>query len=83
MKLFIVENYQAILDLWDGSDTRARINGIASHMVKFEYFFGVSLLYMILRHTDNLSKSLQSGSMSASHAQKIAAMTVKTLQVRL
>ena len=38
---------------------------------------------MILRHTDNLSKSLQSGSMSASHAQKIAAMTIKTLQFQL
>ena len=42
-------------------------------------FFGVFLVELILRHTDNLSKTLQAPSISAAVGQKITAMTVKTL----
>ena len=84
----ILENYDAILELWDtilsnrpDSETRARINGVASQMKTFDYFFGASLLRLILRHTDNLSKTLQHTKMSASEGRSIARKTVATLQV--
>ena len=50
-------------------------------MQTFEYFFGTCLLHSILRHTNNLSKTMQHTIMSAAEAQHLAAMTVTTLQV--
>ncbi len=52
-------------------------------MRKFEYFFGANLVLIILKHTDNLSKTLQKTKMSASEGQVIAKMTVSTLQVNI
>jgi len=56
---------------------KARIIGVQAHFRKFQYFFGGEL---ILKHSDNLSKTLQSPKLSASEGQRIAAMTVKTLK---
>ena len=50
-------------------------------MQTFEYFFGTCLVHSILRHTDNLSKTMQHAKMSAAEAQHLTAMTVTTLQV--
>ena len=36
---------------------KARIQGVAAQMRKFDFFFEVSLGYLILRHTDSLSKN--------------------------
>lgn len=84
----ILDNYEVILQLWDDilddnpdSETRARVNGVASQMQSFNYFFGACLLRSVLRHTDNLSKTLQHTRMSACEAQSITKMTVTTLQV--
>ena len=46
--------------------------------MKFDFFFGVSLDLLILRHTDNLSRTLQGTDMSASEGQKVTEMTVTT-----
>lgn len=51
-------------------------------MNTFEFFLDVHLLHIILRHTDNLSKTLQMTKMSAAEGQKLADMTVNALQVR-
>ena len=48
-------------------------------MQMFDFFYGATLAYMILRHTDNLSCALQKGDISASEGQDTTAMTVKTL----
>lgn len=48
-------------------------------MTTFEYFFGLLLGERILKHTDNLSKTLQNPSLSASDSQEIAELTCKTL----
>ncbi len=58
-------------------------SGVSSQMRKFEYFFGANLVLIILKHTDNLSKTLQKTKMSASEGQVIAKMTVSTLQVNI
>ena len=62
----ILSNYAVLQELWDesvdfvrDSETIARINGVASQMSKFSFLFGVVLGEMILRYTDNLSKTLQ------------------------
>ncbi len=59
---------------------KARIRGVAAVMESFEYFFAISLAELLLRHSDNLSKTLQSSSISAAEGQKIAEMTVVTLE---
>ena len=59
---------------------RSRIQGISACMRTFDFFFGVSLGELLLNHSDNLSRTLQASSMSAAEGQKIANMTVTTLQ---
>ena len=47
----------------------------------FSYLFGyISLGKLLLRHSDNLSKTLQSPKLSAAESQRIASTTVKALQ---
>ena len=84
----VIDNYNALMELWEDilsdrvdSETRARVNGVSSQMSHFEFFLGVHLLLVILRHTDHLSKILQSTKMSASEGQHLANLTVTALQV--
>lgn len=83
----IITNYEPLQMLWEESLTfvkdtemKSRIQGVATCMESFDFFFGASLGELLLRHSDNLSKALQSTSMSAAEGQKIAEMTVITLQ---
>lgn len=76
------------MQLWDDilddnpdSEIGAHVNGVATQMRCFDYFFGAYLLRNVLRHTDNLSKTMQHTKMSACEAQSITKMTVTTLQV--
>lgn len=48
-------------------------------MQKFEYYFGIYLGDLILRHSDNLSKTLQKTDISASEGYEVAKMTLQTL----
>ena len=73
----IISNYSVLQELWEEAKTIARetevidrLNGVADIMEKFEFLFGVLLGELILKHTDNLSKTLQ-----------FAALADKTLQV--
>ena len=55
---------------------KSRIQDVAAQMATFNFYFGSSLaLLRILRHADNLNKSLQKKDMSAAEGQIIAAMT--------
>ena len=58
---------------------KARIISAQAQFTKFLYFFDVLLRELSLKHSDNLSKALQSPKLSTSEGQQIAAMTVKTL----
>lgn len=49
-------------------------------MKTFDYLYGNTLGELILRHSDNLSRTLQSKSLSAAEGQQAAKMTVKTIQ---
>ncbi len=83
----ILNNFTVLLKLRDesldvvkDSDMKARIQGVAAQMRKFEFFFGVSLGFLILRHTDNLSKTLQRADMSAAEGQEVVSLTLTTLK---
>ena len=83
----VISNYEVIQAVWDealdvarDSETRARLIGVQHCMSTFEYFFGVMLGEMILKHTDNLSKTLQDPKLSASEGQQLADLTRKTLE---
>ena len=76
-----------LLELWDESletvretEMKARIQGVAAQMKKFEFFFGVSLGLLILRHTDNLSRTMQRADMSAAEGQEVMCLTLSTLK---
>ena len=57
----------------------AKCNGVRSQLANFDFLFGVSLGAKVLSLADNLSKSLQSATLSASEGQAIAKATVDAL----
>ena len=59
---------------------KARIQGVSAQMKKFEFFFGVSLGLLILRHTDNLSRTVRKQDMSAAEGQELVSLTLTTLK---
>ena len=58
--------------------TKAMILGIEAQMKTFNYLFGMLLGEVILRNTDNLSRTLQHQHLSATEGQNVASLTVKT-----
>lgn len=83
----ILDNFTVLQELWELSydesrdtEIRARIQGVAAQMSKFEFYYAASLAEMILRHTDNLSKTLQRNDISAAEGQKVAQQVRQTLQ---
>lgn len=50
-------------------------------MFTFEYLFGNVLGEILLKHADNLSRTLQDKAMSAAEGQEIARMTVDTMKL--
>ena len=49
-------------------------------MKTFDFFFGLCLGQRHCSLTDNLSKTLQKGNMSAVSGQRLASLTAKTIQ---
>lgn len=83
----IFERYHALQSLWKvclsetlESEVRARIIGCRAQMETFNFFFGLLLSHRIYSITDNLSKTLQKEKMSALNGQRLARLTLKTLQ---
>ena len=72
-----LENYSILVELWStalqhtkDTEIKSRIQGVAAQMATFNSYFGSSLALLILRHADNLSKSLQTKDMSAAEGIK-------------
>ena len=72
--------WQESLDVVKEAEMRSRIQGVSLCMKSIEFFFGLLLGELLLRDSDNLSKTLQSPHMSAAEGQKIAKMTIHTLE---
>ena len=82
----ILANYDVLQRTWEealqattDTEVKARIQGVAAQMTTFTYLFGSMLSELVLKHTDNLSRTLQHASMSAAEGQQVTAMTVATL----
>ena len=83
----ILANYNILTQLWDecleGSlvpDVKGRIVGVKFLMSQFKLLFGLRVCERVLNITDNLSRTLQTESLSAAEAQVIAGKTVETLR---
>ena len=81
----ILDNYSVLLELWAKSldyvkdtEMKPRIQGVASQMMNFDYFLGISLRLLILQQTDNLSRAMQKVDMSAAEGPDVTGMTVST-----
>ena len=82
----ILENFDILVQLWEESlelvkdtEMKARIQGVTAQIKNFNYFFGVSL-GLILRHTDNHSRTMQRADMSAAEGQVVTGLTLSTLK---
>ena len=62
------------------TEMKARIQGMSAQMKKIEFFFGVWLGLLILRHTNNLSRTEQKGDTSAAEGQEVVSLTLTTLK---
>lgn len=83
----VLDNYQVLFEVWEDAlgskldgEMRARIIGVDAQMHTFDFLFGVSLGCLLLRHTDNLSKSLQNKTLSAAQGQRLASLTLSVLK---
>lgn len=83
----IYDNYRELHQLWTwcmevykNMESRARVIGVQTQMQNFEYFFGLRLGTLLLRHSDKLSMSLQAEDLCAAQAQAIAQNTALTLE---
>ena len=80
-------NYSALEATWDEalevcsqSEIKARINGVRSKMKDFDFLFGLLLGERILKHTNNLSKTLQATAMSAVEAYSVAKLCIEVFK---
>ena len=62
----IISNYGVLQLRWEESlefvteaEMRSRIMGISLYMQSFDFFFGLPLGELLIRHSDNLIKTLQ------------------------
>ncbi|XP_067122541.1 zinc finger MYM-type protein 1-like [Centruroides vittatus] len=83
----IVDNYAMFLELcpecrkiMKDSETKTRIIGVEHEMNILEFLFDLLLAERILKHSDNLSKTVQQKKMSATEGEKVSFMTIKTLR---
>ena len=83
----VIDNYEVFQEFWDearditsDSENHARITGVKAQMEKFDFLFVLCLGDCILRHTNNLSKTLQSPSLSAADSQQLAQLICNTLE---
>ena len=86
--LSVMDNYTALQHTWDESldsrldrEVKSRVIGVKAQTETFNFFLGVCLGECILRHADNLSKTLQTSVIPAAGGQKVAVLTLKDLKV--
>ena len=60
-------------------DIKGRIIGVKHQTGTFDYFYGVYLGGMLLKHGDNISRAMQTSHMSAAEYQLLVTLTTKTL----
>ena len=83
----VLKNNEVLQSTWQeassitsDSEMKARIGGVPASMETFDFIYGAMLGEMVLKHSDNLSSTLQHKSMSAAGGQEITRMTMQTLE---
>lgn len=83
----IIDNYQVLQQLWDkclegnmAPEVKGRIIGVKEQMSRYHIVFGLWLSCRVMKITDNLSRTLQTQSISAAESYGLAKMTCSTLQ---
>ena len=83
----VLDNYAVFQALWKevretstDSEVRARVLGVEAVMGSFDFLFGLILGERLLKHTANLSSTLQNPLLTASEGQQIAQLTCATLR---
>ena len=83
----VLENWDVLRELWSQSletkldpEVKSRITGVRYQMETFDFYFGVQLGNLVLRHSDNLSKTIQKLTLSAGDCQSLASLPIKTMQ---
>ena len=84
----ILDNWVALQQVWDESldgnlepEIESRIFGVNSQMTTFDCFYGVTILQLVLRDSDNLSKTLQKSSLTSCQRKEIADLTLQTINL--
>ena len=72
--------WEEAVDVVKESDIKARINGVAAKMNDFDFLFCLLLAERILKHTDNLSKTIQATSMSAVEGRRLSQLCTEVLK---
>lgn len=80
-------NYPTLLATWEEAvdvvkqtEVKARISGVAAKMMEFSFLFSLMLAERLLKHCDNLSKTMQSTSMPAVEARRLSKLCVAVLE---
>ena len=68
--------WEAAKEATKDTEMRARVLGVAAQMEKFSFFFGIELGRKVVNMADNLSRSLQSATISACEGQQIVKTTL-------
>ena len=82
----VIDNCTVLQELWwelskdDSSDPTIKARNIGVQAQFIWFYIGVQLGSVLLQHSDNLSRALQSPKLSASEGQHMAKMTVATFQ---
>ena len=82
----IHDNWVALQQVWDESfngnlepEIKSRFFCVKSQMTTFDCFYEVTILQLVLRDSDNLSKILQKSSLTACQGKEIADLTMQTI----
>ena len=83
----ILQNYPTLFATWEESveaaqqsDVKVRINRVASKMTEFQFLFCLMLAERLLKHCDNLSKTIHSTAMPAVEARRLADLCIEVFQ---
>ena len=77
-----IEKSQNIMKLIVDPDIRGRIIELNHQMEIFDYFNGVKLGSLLLKHSHNVSRTIQHSYMSVADCQLVVALATKTAQTR-
>lgn len=72
--------WEEAVDVVKESDIKAQINGVAVKMNDFHFLFCLLFAERILKHTDNLSKTIQATSMSAVEGRRLSQLCTEVLK---